>query len=122
MNYQFTRNELGVPSAQFEMGSEAFSRLFSDELGANEPTIAEVCAAIADLEAGTIKQFTWQGREFRLSLDLDEAEVRSKVLDLDGYDELPEGTELYDQEFIAGCGFDDFKKVLTSWREFVAET
>ena len=120
MDYQFTRNELGVAIAEFEMGSEVFARWFSEELCERQEKIDEIRQAIEDLENRHIEQFVWQGVELRITLNADEVEVRSKVLDLDALDDLPEGTELYDQEFIAGCGLDDFKQVLLSWSDFIA--
>ena len=120
MDYQFTRNEQGVAIAEFEMGSEVFSRWFSEELCERQEKIDEIRQAIEDLENRHIDQFVWQGSELRITLNADEVEVRSKVLDLDALDDLPEGTELYDQEFIAGCGLDDFKQVLLSWSDFIA--
>ena len=119
MDYQFTRNELGVAIAEFEMGSEVFSRWFSEELGEQQEKITEIQQAIENLERQHIDQFVWQGQELRITLNADEVEVRSKVLDLDALEDLPEGTELYDQEFIGGCGLDDFKQVLISWHDFI---
>ncbi|MEP4888802.1 MAG: YacL family protein [Aliiglaciecola sp.] len=119
MNYQFIRNLRGIPEAQFEMGHEAFSRWFSEELGTNKDKIVEIFSAIDSLEKRQIKEYRSTGLEFDLQMDSDEVEVRSKDLDMQGPDELPEGTELYDQESVSGCGLEDFKQVLNSWCDFV---
>lgn len=119
MNYQFVRDHLGSPIAQFEMGSELFSLWFSEELGTDKTKIASVQEAIEQLQSKKIKEFVLQGDDITLSLDPYEVEVRSKILDVDAPDELPEGTELYDQESISGCGLEDFASVLTSWSDFV---
>ena len=121
MNYQFRRDQQGSPLAQFDMGSETFSRWFSEELGDDHDKIAAILAAIQQLQSEQIKEFVLQGNDISLSLDPYEVEVRSKILDIDAPDELPEGTELYDQESIAGCGLEDFIRVITSWNDFVGE-
>jgi uncharacterized protein YacL (UPF0231 family) len=72
------------------------------------------------LQSKEIKEFVLEGNDINLSLDPYEVEVRSKILDVDAPIELPEGTELYDQESISGCGLEDFSNVLNSWQEFVA--
>lgn len=120
MNYQFVRDLNGSPIAQFDMGSEAFSRWFSEELGDDQNKINAILEAIERLQHEQIKEFVLQGDETNLLLDRYEVEVRSKILDIDGPDVLPEGTELYDQESISGCGLEDFISVLHSWRDFVA--
>lgn len=119
MNYQFIRDLEGSPIAQFDMGSETFSRWFSEELGSDENKIAVVFEIIQKLQSEQIKEYVLQGSEFNLSLDQDEVEIRSKTLDVEAPVNLPEGTELYDQESIAGCGLEDFSHVLASWNDFV---
>ena len=119
MNYQFIRDQLGSPIAQFDMGSETFSRWFTEELGNDQDKISAVLQAIAQLQSKEIKEYAMQGSDISLSLDPYEVEVRSKNLDIDAPDELPEGTELYDQESMAGCGLEDFIGVLKSWSNFV---
>lgn len=121
MNYQFIRNLTGEPEALFEMGNEVFSHWFSDELAHNQPTLTTLFDAIDKLEQRQIKQFVLPGKEFCLSMDQDEVELRANILERDAPEELPEGTELYDQESMAGCGLEDFKQVLRSWSDFVAE-
>lgn len=121
MNYQFIRDLEGSPIAQFDMGSETFSRWFSEELGNDKNKIAALLDIIQKLQSEQLKEYVLQGAEFNLSLDSDEVEIRSKTLDVDAPTELPEGTELYDQESISGCGLEDFNRVLGSWSDFVSE-
>jgi uncharacterized protein YacL (UPF0231 family) len=120
MNYQFIRDQQGSPFAQFDMGSETFSRWFSEELGNDQEKIDAILEGIGQLQSEKIKKFVLQGKEISLSLDSYEVEVRSSILDIEAPDELPEGTELYDQESIAGCGLEDFIGVLNSWNDFIA--
>lgn len=119
MNYQFTRDHLGNPIAKFEMGSETFSQWFTEELGKDKQKLRSIFDAIHRLENKQIKEFMLPGKEFDLVLDKDEVEVKSKYLDTDTPDELPEGTEVYDQELLSGCGLEDFTIVLKSWQEFI---
>jgi hypothetical protein len=121
MNYQFIRDLQGSPVAEFDMGSETFSHWFTHELGADKIKIDAILDAIQQLQNREIKTFALEGNEFNLSLDPDEVEIRSKILDVDAPDELPEGTQLYDQESMAGCGLEDFMRVLGSWSDFVSE-
>lgn len=121
MNYQFIRDLQGIPVAEFDMGSETFSHWFTHELGADQNKINTLLDVIQQLQNRETKAFLMEGNEFHLSLDPDEVEIRSKILDVDAPDELPEGTQLYDQECMAGCGLEDFNRVLRSWSDFVGE-
>jgi len=121
MNYQFIRDPLGSPTAQFDMGSEIFSTWFSEELGTDQGKIAAVLEAVQQLQNKQIKEYVLEGNDVNLKLDADEVEVRSKILDIDAPSELPEGTELYDQECISGCGLEDFISVLNLWCDFILE-
>lgn len=121
MNYQFIRDQQGSPVAEFDMGSETFSQWFTQELGTDQHKIETIFKAIQALRSRQINEFVQQGNEINLLLDPDEVEVRSKILDIQAPDELPEGTQLYDQESIAGCGLEDFIRVLQSWSDFVSD-
>ena len=121
MNYQFIRDQHGSPIAEFDMGSEAFSNWFSQELGNDQNKINTILEAIEQLQSKQIKEFVLKGNEINLLLDYYEVEVKSKMLDMEAPDDMPEGTELYDQESISGCGLEDFTHVLNSWNDFVAE-
>ncbi|MDT0584116.1 YacL family protein [Brumicola blandensis] len=121
MNYQFTRDIDGEPRAEFEMGCETFSLWFNEELGNNLNKIRSVLDGIEQVTSKTLKEYKLAGNDIDLVLDCDEVEVRSKTLDIELDDELPEGTEAYDQESMAGCGLEDFSRVLHSWHDFVVE-
>lgn len=121
MNYQFIRDQQGYPSAEFDMGSETLSRWFSEELGNDQSKIDALLGTIEQLHSKQIKAFVLRGSDIDLSLDPDEVEIRSRNLDIEAPDELPEGTQLYDQESISGCGLEDFVRVLHAWNDFVNE-
>lgn len=120
MNYKFRHDINGKPVAHFEMGGETFSRWFTDELSNDTTKISEILKAIDRLSSKQIKEFNLPGKDISLHIDVDEVEVRSKDLDYNAPDELPEGTELYDQESLSGCGLEDFLTVLESWQDFIA--
>ena len=119
MNYQFKRDQHGSPVAQFDMGSEVFTHWFSQELGSDQKKIDAIFVAIEQLESKQIKEYVIAGKEFGLLLDPYEVEIRSTILSLEAPEDLPEGTELYDQESMSGCGLEDFVHVLRSWSDFV---
>lgn len=119
MDYQFTRNHNALPVAKFSMGNEALSRWFTEELGRDSHQINLLQQVIEQLESGQLREYQLSGQEFILNLNTDEVDLHSKALESDGPKELPEGTELYDQESLAGCGLADFKQVLKSWQEFI---
>jgi uncharacterized protein YacL (UPF0231 family) len=121
MNYQFMRDLDGEPRAEFDMGCETFGLWFNEELGSNVAKIHSVQQGIEQVLSKTLKEYKLAGNDIDLALDSDEVEVRSKTLDIELDDELPEGTEAYDQESMAGCGLEDFIRVLNSWHDFVVE-
>jgi uncharacterized protein YacL (UPF0231 family) len=119
MNYQFFRTIEGKPSALFEMGNEVFSQWFTEELGQNSVLLENLIGVINQLEKKQIHDFVFDGKDSRLILNQYEVEAKSKRLDIEAPDELPEGTELYDIESIAGSGLEDFKLVVNSWKAFI---
>lgn len=121
MDYQFIRNENAQPVAEFSMGAEAMARWFNEELGCDKNKITQLLDIISQLQRKQITTYLLKGTEYQLHLDTEEAEVLSKWLSNEAPEDLPEGTELYDQESIAGCGLEDFKQVLESWQDFINE-
>jgi uncharacterized protein YacL (UPF0231 family) len=90
MNYQFIRDQQGSPVAEFDMGSEIFSQWFTQELGTDQHKIEAIFKAIQELRSRQIKEFVLQGNEINLLFDPDEVEARSKILDIQAPDELPD--------------------------------
>lgn len=119
MDYQFIRNDRAEPAAIFEMGAETLGLWFSEELGRDRQKIKHLLDVIQQLEHKDIEQYALQGREFNMDLTRDEIEVYAAITRDEGVIDIPEDTELYDQESICGCGLEDFKEVLLSWQEFV---
>jgi uncharacterized protein YacL (UPF0231 family) len=53
-------------------------------------------------------------------MNQEDVEVRALSLGMEVDDEeLPENTNLYDNESYAECGLEDFQQVLISWQEFI---
>lgn len=119
MDYEFSIDELGRPRAKFSMGAEAVGRWFSEELSDDLQVINQLVAIIEALEHGEINDYQQSGNEFQLRLTQNEIEVVALALDLGFDEELPEETNLYDEESYAGCGLLDFKQALLSWQSFV---
>lgn len=119
MDYQFTRNDRAEPVANFEMGAESLGHWFTEELGADQQKIIGLLHIIEQLEHRQITEYQMQGKEFNLELTVEEVEVYASIMRNQMDEELPEDTNLYDQESITGCGLEDFKTVLLSWVKFV---
>lgn len=119
MDYQFTRNDQAEPIATFEMGAESLGHWFTEELRADQQKIIKLLDIIDQLEQHKISEYQLTGAEFNLDLNVNEVEVYACLMRNQMDEELPEDTNLYDQESITGCGLEDFKTVLLSWVKFV---
>lgn len=119
MDYEFTFDDVGRPFAKFSMGAEAIGRWLSEELASDDQMLHQLLAIIEQLQQRIISHHQVAGVEFLLRMHQDEVEVIALVLDVDMDDELPEDTQLYDEESYAGCGLADFKQVLLSWHAFI---
>lgn len=118
LDYEFIFDESSRPQAIFSSGHEAISTYFSIEL-ATLVAIGEVLAVVDKVEEGEITQYHFQGSEFQLRLSREGAEVIANALGYEVYEELPESTELYDQELQAECGLLDFHQALLEWQHFL---
>jgi len=120
MDYEFVFDDFAKPVAIFSIGHEAIACWFNEELGSQQ-TIKPLLGMLMRLEERVICQHHIQGREFQLRLSNDSAEVVANSLGFEVYEELPENTELYDQELQAECGLIDFKQALLGWQAFMSE-
>ncbi|GAC35362.1 hypothetical protein GPLA_4483 [Paraglaciecola polaris LMG 21857] len=101
------------------MGAEILGLWFSEELGRDRQKIAHLLDIIELLETKNIEHYALQGQEFNMDLNRDEIEVYAAITRGQEEFDIPEDTELYDQESISGCGLADFKSVLLSWENFI---
>lgn len=120
MDYDFTFDEYDKPIAEFSMGHEAIGSWFNDELGTNQQRIEELVDILEQLVSHRIQQRQVDGTEYQLRMNQEDVEVRALSLGMEVDDEeLPENTNLYDNESYAECGLEDFQQVLISWQEFI---
>lgn len=119
MDYDFSFDEYDKPIAEFSMGHEAMGSWFSEELGANQQRIEEIIDIIDQLIHRRIQQRQIEGTEYQLRMGQEDVEVRALSLELDIDEELPEDTNLYDEESFSECGLEDFQQALISWQEFI---
>lgn len=119
MDYDFSFDEYDKPVAEFSMGHEAMGSWFSEELGANQQRIEEIIDIIDQLIHRRIQQRQIEGAEYQLRMGQEDVEVRALSLELDIDEELPEDTNLYDEESFSECGLEDFQQALISWQEFI---
>lgn len=120
MDYDFTFDEYDKPVAEFSMGHEAIGTWFTDELGKNQQRIEEIIDILDQLVNRRIQQRQIEGNEYRLRMNQEDVEVAALSLGLDVDDEeLPTDTHLYDAEFHAECGLEDFQQALISWHDFI---
>ncbi len=120
MDYDFTFDEYDKPIAEFSMGHEAIGSWFNDELGTNQQRIEELVDILEQLVSRRIQQRQVDGTEYQLRMNQEDVEVRALSLGMEVDDEeLPENTNLYDNESYAECGLEDFQQVLISWQEFI---
>lgn len=119
VDYDFSFDEYDKPIAEFSMGHEAIGSWFSDELGSNQQRIEEIIDIIDQLLLRRIQQRQLEGTEYQLRLNQEDVEVRALSLELDIDEDLPEDTNLYDEESFAECGLEDFQQALISWQEFI---
>lgn len=119
MDYDFSFDEYDRPVAEFSMGHEAIGTWFNDELGKNEQRIEEIIEVLDQLVNRRIQQRHIEGSEFQLRMNQENIEVIALSLGLEVDEELPENTNLYDDESFAECGLEDFQEALISWQDFI---
>lgn len=127
MDFKFFINEQLQPEAKFSMGHEAIGRWLSEELRENRDAIEALLQTITKIEKNDIQKKTIEGKEFILRIDRDEVEIIALVLDGDApsdediQDDIPEDTNLYNEEMRSECGLPDFKYAVESWLVFIAQ-
>jgi len=123
MEFEFRRNSLdGSLFANFSMDHEVMGRWFSEELGENSDSCAQLLAKVAELQAQGYGEWRQIGRDLTLELDAEQARIFANVLGYDYLDEFEEGMSMYDCESEASCGLEDFQHALESWQAFVSSS
>jgi|TARA_B110001454_G_scaffold75870_1_gene73437 uncharacterized protein YacL (UPF0231 family) len=119
VDYDFSFDEYDKPVAEFSMGHEAIGTWFNDELGKNEQRIEEIIEILDQLVNRRIQQRQIEGTEYKLRMNQENVEVIALSLGLELDEELPENTNVYEDESFAECGLEDFQEALISWQEFI---
>lgn len=119
MDYEYTVDEFGQLSAQFSIGYEALGLWFNEELCFDKEKISNLLNQTNLLEKRKIQPFHIDGKEFQLRVSGEGVEVVALALGIEVYEELPESTNLYDQESYSECGLQDFIQALKMWQDFV---
>ncbi|UTW47470.1 YacL family protein [Bacterioplanoides sp. SCSIO 12839] len=122
MEYQFYQGARG-PVAELSMEQAAIGRWLSDEIGADTDRVNGLLHNIAEIRDGIFLELDVDGKEFRLTLNKDEVEIKANSLvnnlDADSAEQMDaEGLSFYDSEEVAGCGLDDFEALLIAWLEY----
>jgi uncharacterized protein YacL (UPF0231 family) len=115
MDFEYRYNSSGQPVAEFSMGHEAIGRWITDELGASFPKIEQLLAIIEQIESGALVEKSIIGIDLKLSLNYEDVEVNALF---DSDEELPEETNLSEDESYACCGLPDFKQAVEEWLSF----
>jgi len=124
MEYQFSYGARG-PQASLSMEQAALGRWLTDEIGADGERVTGILNNIAQIRDGIFEALDIDGREFILSLNRDEVEIKANSLaqhdDAGQLDQISEeGLNFYDSEEVAGCGLEDFEALLIAWLEFIS--
>ena len=118
MDYDFFKDEYDAPCVQCSMEYEAMGMFLTEELATVE-LIEALLADVELIEAHKLDNKEFQGSEFLLKLNREDAIVRSNILDSMPDDEIPEELEYYDSQSESMCGLDDFKALLEDWLDHV---
>ena len=105
------------------MEQAAIGRWLSNEIGNDTDRVSGLLHNIEQIQEGIFEALDIDGKEFMLSLNRDEVEVKANSIagnfDDDSQEQMSaDGLSFYDSEDIAGCGLDDFKDLLIAWLEY----
>ncbi|GEM_PF-431784 len=141
MEYSFSRNDLGRPVAQLNMEAEAFSHWLNIEMSSgNTADLHKIAVAVAQLLAGQLWQFEFEGREFHLQLNRQQANISANTvlqqrLESEQQDDF--GLEYQDDDYedeysdeyqeltetesglVSSCGLEDFQQLLMAWISYL---
>ena len=121
MDYQFERNESNEPLATFSVGHEAIGHFLSSELKTDIAKCKFLLESISKIEKKQVFNQQYDGKDYQLNLSDSGIEIKGTALAFENREELPEGTELYDQEQEAECGLFDFKMLLLDWITYLKD-
>ena len=120
MDYQFSHDILGQPSATCELECEAFGDWLSHEIAQDFAQINLLLNTVQQLQSNQLVSYQHNGKEYHLLLDKDEVELilnNNHIQEMTSLnDDTPELSNLHIQ---SGCGLADFHTLLKAWQKFV---
>jgi uncharacterized protein len=119
MDYEFIKQVDGHLRVKLAMGHEAFAHWLNDEIATNPALLNDILSDIERVQLGEVEMLTLHSGGYTLQLGDGEAEISANVVQFEFGDELEPDMAYYDEEQIAGCGLEDFQRLLLAWQEFV---
>ncbi|MEL0608583.1 YacL family protein [Vibrio echinoideorum] len=120
MEFEFTRNTLmGEYYVKCSMGHEIVGRWLQEEIGKDKQKLDHVMALIDQSRQDLSNEVTLLGKEISLAINEDDVTIQENVLAHE--QEMEEGSEFdfYNCESQAGCGIDDFERLIERWMDFL---
>ncbi|MFT2090040.1 YacL family protein [Paraglaciecola sp. 2405UD69-4] len=117
MEYQFSYDLLGKPTAKCELDCELFGDWLTQDMSENSNSTEELLAIIQQLLAREIQDYCFISDTFHLLLDDSEAELKVNNADLAASVNLE--VEWHSEDS-AGCGLIDLQHILEAWLDFIA--
>lgn len=99
------------------MGHEAFGIWFTEELRADTLKIDNLLGTIRAIENRSLFDAAFNAMGLQLSLNREDAEIAPMF---ESFDDLPEDTDLSENDTNAQCGLADLKAALLTWQMFVS--
>ena len=122
MDFQFTFNYLGKPTARCSMDHEALANWLNSEIEGDQHKLSAVFIVINQAKQSAVPHFEQRiaGREFSILISAEEVMIQANSLNFNHDEALEEGFSYYDQESLAFCGLEDFESFLIQYRNFIA--
>jgi uncharacterized protein YacL (UPF0231 family) len=127
MEYEFVHDAItGEARALFSLEHEVIGPWMEVEVGHDVTKLSALMTAINHIETGKSTEILITGSEYSITLNRDDISIQTNV-SMNGFlDDSGEGlpemlTDEHihlDQNEMAGCGLDDFRTLLLSWRQF----
>ncbi|MEP1384384.1 MAG: YacL family protein [Paraglaciecola sp.] len=118
MEYQFSYDFLGKPTAKCELDCELFGDWLTQDIGNNSSETKQLLAIIQQLQTRKIQEHRYIGNTFHLLLEDSEAELQLNNASLAPSTKLD--IEWHGQESV-GCGLVDLQHLLEAWLDFITQ-
>jgi uncharacterized protein YacL (UPF0231 family) len=143
VEYSFSMSDINRPQARLNMEAEAFGHWLSIEMASHsEVALENLALAIIQLRQGQFYEFEYQGREFLMHLNREQAVVTANTVLQNSPEQLyHQESSLDDAEYsfedsddgsdyindnssglTASCGLEDFQRLLNAWISYLKST